>query len=133
MPYEYRFHRDPHFCWVRGVGRVDLADFMTLSAALLTDPHWKPGIAVLVDYRELSEFALDADDLGRVVDTNQEDQPQLGALRIAVLTPKDVVFGLHRMWQSFSEGAGFDVLVCRVPAEAEAHLRLPEGTLADAR
>ena len=54
-------------------------------------------------------------------------QQMSGALHegflVAVIAPKDVQFGLARMWQSFADATGWEINVLRSRSEAEAWLR----------
>lgn len=98
-----------------------LDDVRVYLAAVMTDPSYRNGMPSLVDCRRVTallspeELRVIAADIGKLTTA-----PVSG--RCAVLASSDVVFGLLRMYEVYSDGAPVEVRAFRDQNEAMAWL-----------
>ena len=99
-----------------------LDDVRGYLAAVMTDPSRRNGMPSLVDCRQVTTLLSPADlrtiaaDIGTLTTS-----PVSG--RCAVLAGSDVVFGLLRMYEAYSDGAPIEVRAFRDPDAATAWLQ----------
>jgi hypothetical protein len=101
---------------------LSLGDVRVYLAAVLADPAYHAGMPSLVDCRQVTALLSPADLRTIAAEiANITTAPVAG--RCAVLAASDVVFGLVRMYEAYSEGAPVEVRAFRDYDEAMAWLR----------
>ena len=87
----------------------------------------------LVDFRNASDLIVDTEGLRRIVDVDRQLATLLPGACVAVVAPKDHMFGLARMWEVSVEATGWKTWVFRSAADACGWLRAlnpsPEAVL----
>lgn len=68
-------------------------------ANLSTDPRWRPGHDLLIDFREANTEALGSDDIRRLAQLIVSTQAEHRGSRLVLVLDGDLAFGLARMWQ----------------------------------
>ena len=72
----------------------------------------------IVDFQVASSLILDADDLRRIVDLDRQLALLVPNACVAIVAPKDYMFGLARMWETTLEVAGWKTQVFRSTSDA---------------
>lgn len=103
-------------------GTLTIEDFFRAGAGFLEHPEeirkWR---YCLIDLARVEDMNISSGDIRTVVEQNK----RIAALAppgavIAVASPKDLGFGLARVWEVFVEEVGWETMTFRSRAEAEA-------------
>lgn len=114
-----------------GQGLTTAREIMDATAAAAT---WGPLTArithVVVDLSAVTTLQVSTVELRWIIDADRRLAVAIPRLRIAVVAPKDVVFGIARMYEAYGPAPGWDVNVFRTAEEAAAWLYsvLPDAT-----
>ena len=111
-------------------GTVDGAEIAAVSQALLGDPGYARVTRQLADLRGCTAVDVPSNelrDLARHVAASDRRE----GVRLALVAPRDAVFGMARLYAAHREPSGMEVRVFREMAEAEAWLGL-RGEAAEA-
>ena len=119
MPITYRF--EGGFIFTSIEGETGYADVKAYMDQLVRDPSFTPGMSGVVDCRRVtSRFSIT--DLRRTAaDVKSRPQMQVPS-RAAVLASSNLVYGLLRMYEVFSDGDPVEIRVFRRPEDAMAWL-----------
>lgn len=96
--------------------------------ALLRDPDYEVGLAVLVDASRLERLDLTTSGVRKLAEYTLGAEARLQGAKVAIVAPTDVTFGVSRMYQTLRSEAPYEISVFRTREEALAWLGLPEGT-----
>jgi hypothetical protein len=94
--------------------------------AWLNDPLFRPGLDMFCDFSE-STSPPTLDELRAIAQLVERHAEAIGRLKIAVLAPKVVTFGVARQFQAMSAGGPLDVRVFSDPRTAWNWLRGTDG------
>ena len=72
----------------------------------------------LVDFQAATEMALESADIHRIVEIDMRLAAMRPNLVVAIIAPKDHIFGLARMWETLAESTGWKTGVFRSSGEA---------------
>jgi hypothetical protein len=106
-------------------GDLTIDDFFQAGIGFLAFPEeikkWRYSI---IDLTSVEAMNISADDIRSVVEQNR----RIAAIAhpsviLAVAAPKDLGYGLARMWEVFMEQIGWETMTFRSRAEAEAWVR----------
>jgi hypothetical protein len=81
----------------------------------------------LVLFDEVTRVDVSADDIRRLVEVDKDLMLLIPQTVIAIVAPKDEMFGLSRMWEMMVGVPGWETRVFRSRAEAEAWLQSLRG------
>ncbi len=129
-PIEYTIHRDSGLLYVRAEGHLRSSDILAYLEVLDGDPSYRVGFHVLIDLRGVDHYDLDPDDIRTVAAANAGFAEKSPPGSLALVSPKDAVYGLLRMFQALSEGQNLDVQVFRTIEEAVEWLEVPADLIA---
>jgi hypothetical protein len=124
MPVELKL-RDDEGLVLSSRGALRAKDKIELNQALLVSPELIKRLRyMIVDVHEESTGDLSASDLQIIADQDR----QIAALArpglvVAIVAPRDVDFGMARMWQVFTEETGWNTMVFRSFADADTWVR----------
>ena len=130
-PIEYTIHPESGLLYVWAEGHLRSSDILAYLQAVEADPDFEAGLRVLTDLRRVDHYDLDPDDIRTVAAANaglHESLPP--GRRLALVSPKDAVYGLLRMFQALSEGQNLNVQVFRTIEEAVEWLEVPADLVA---
>ncbi len=102
---------------------------MTEGAKLFAETEWQNGFNVLCDYRKITEFHLDTEDIRTVVDQDKKHEYLFDQSKCAIVGKNDLIFGYARMWEIFSQDTDIDIMVFRDINEAIIWLEMDIGFL----
>lgn len=100
-----------------------LDDVRAYLAAVLGDPSYRSGMPSLVDCRHVTALLSPADLRVIAADIASVTTAPVSG-RCAVLAATDVVFGMVRMYEAYSDGAPVEVRAFREKNEAMAWLNV---------
>ena len=108
-------------------GRVPDDEFLTFYKSFFESDTFKPPMNLLVDLRETNSSSRSPEVLLRFAESVEAKLADITAnTKVAVVAPKDLSFGLARMYEILSDSVHWDFVVFRAMDAATAWLGLPE-------
>jgi len=77
----------------------------------------------LYDFSETEIFDVSSEEIKTVASQDLSEAKEDPDIIGAVVAPKDLIYGLVRMWEIYSEKTGWNVMVLRSRAEAETWIQ----------
>ena len=132
MPLHCDIDESKNLVVARVSGRVDPEDLLAHLTRVNEDARLRPGYHSWFDLSEADPGDIGADFVRRAVEIARRFDERTGSVRVAVLAPSDVAFGLARMYSILVDSLQREVRVFRGAAEARAWLCVanPEGDIA---
>ena len=81
----------------------------------------------IVDLSEVVELRVSVEEIRINADINIEISRYVRNGRVAIVAPRDYIYGIARMWQAYSEGTGWITQVFRSKGEAIRWIKGTEG------
>jgi len=130
MPIHFDFMTDYNLVVCRQVGNIDDQEFLGAYRSLFESGRFDPTMDLVVDLRR-------ADSSNRSQEAIQEFAGYLKKWmqktdkrsRVAVIAPRDVSFGLARMYEAYADSAHKDFTVFRDEDTAVEWLGIPKDVL----
>jgi hypothetical protein len=94
------------FFEVRTYGDAELQGFKDIVQAMLAREDWHTGGPLLINHSELNAAPLTSDQLREIKDFMKLFQSQIGKAKIAIVAPRDLEYGIGRIWKVFASEAG---------------------------
>lgn len=118
MPISYDI--DEHRGVVRTIatGRLTDEDLLDHKRALLADARFRPGMRELSDIRGVDQLDVTPQGIMEAASFDADYEAELGAHRLGLLVPSDLVFGMARMYEMRTAGSTGGVEVFRTEDEA---------------
>ncbi len=88
---------------IKTSGEAEVNGFHDFIEAVVNHEEWKAGRPILVDHTDLNAGPLQTSDLKTIASFCRKFSVALGKSKCAILTPRDLEFGVGRMWQVFVE------------------------------
>ena len=88
---------------VKLIGKASIEESAAYFDYLITHTQWKPGSLVLSDETNIEIGHLTINDLEKIATVCQERRTAIGSARFAAVVPKDLLFGMNRMFQVYVE------------------------------
>ncbi len=106
-------------------GGFGLVDIEPAWRGMLVDPKFQAGMNVLWDFRQGTQTSsFSADDMRHIVSMTAEHIKQRGAeYKLALLAPRDLYFGLSRMFEAYGDEIPIEIHAFRSMQEALDWLR----------
>lgn len=119
MEFRIEFRGSYFLATTSGVARVE--GFGELLDTMFRHEEWKPGYSFVADHSDLDVGHLDTDDIRKIALGGLERRAKAGVARHAVVAPRDIAYGLSRMWLAYvDEGDGVASSIFRSREEAIA-------------
>lgn len=129
MPYTTEFTADGRGVLHVGRGLVVGAEVIAGTAAHYQDPERTRGLRYgLVDFSGVTDLRLTPADVQEIVAHDQRVAAINSRIAVAVIAPRDYMFGMARMWQMLGEATGWSTRVVATRAEADAWLAEQMGS-----
>ena len=128
MPIHYEIDADRRLVYEGGHGPATREDFAALIRGLAEDEDFRPGMNGICDFRGLT-FDLPTTEIEELCELMSGNEEAFRGSRFAVIVPRDLEFGLVRMFSLMLEGAPFQVRAFRELEEARLWLGLPEAAV----
>ena len=100
---EYKVEFVDGYFDVKLIGKSSVAESAAYLDCLITHAQWKPGSLVLSDETNIEIGHLTINDLEKIATVCQERRTKIGSARFAAVVPKDLLFGMNRMFQVYVE------------------------------
>jgi len=88
---------------VKLIGKSSVEDSAAYFDFLIAHKRWSPGSLVLSDETEIEIGHLTVNDLEQISKVCGERRTAIGAARFAAVVPKDLLYGMNRMFQVYVE------------------------------
>lgn len=88
---------------VKLIGKSSVEASAAYLDFLIAHKEWRPGPLVLSDETDVEIGHFTANDLMRISNVCKERRAAIGAARFAAVVPKDILFGMNRMFQAYVE------------------------------
>ncbi len=129
MPIESYVRPDHNLAIIVHTGRVPDDEFLTFYKSFFESDTFKPPVNILVDLRETSSSSRSPEALLSFAESVEAKLSDITAsTKVAVVAPKDLSFGLARMYDVLSGSVQWNFVVFRAMDAALAWLGLPEDT-----
>jgi hypothetical protein len=123
VPFELKVTAGENLAHIRGWGKEDFPSTFAAMKAMADDPRLKPGMAILLDARELDYLATPPEVSSFAA---PDAMPAFfGKNRLAILVRRGTQFGVSRVFAAKAEAAGAVVEVFTEEEVALAWLRAP--------
>ena len=95
-------------------------DFFGVNERMITSPDLLRSLKyVLVDLERVESIGLTMPEIQRVA---RQDKRMVALLpdtiTLAIAAPRDILYGIARMWEAFAAGTGWEVMVFRTKTDA---------------
>lgn len=102
------------------LGGFGLVDIEPAWRAMLVDPKFQAGMNVLWDFRQgIQTSSFSAEDMRHIVSMTAEHIKQRGAeYKLALLAPRDLYFGLSRMFEAYGDEIPIEIHAFRTMENA---------------
>jgi len=122
VPISYEIDDERGLVRTTATGTLTTADILGLKARLLADPRWSPEMRELADVRAINRLDVTPDGVWQMAGHDDAVGPAINSYRLAIVVPRDEVYGMARMYQMVTESVVPHVRVFRDLAEAETWL-----------
>lgn len=106
-------------------GSLSPAELTSVFLTMIERADFKPGMNVLYDFTDGVTAELSSENMREHVKTVAAHQQQRGEnYRVAILAPRDLDFGMFRVYQALADELPLHIRVVRTREEADAWLRV---------
>ena len=132
MSTSFRIDIERRVVYARTLGETSSEDIVEALAAMQAHPDYRPGMRLLLDMREVKP-SLFRSDVVRIAEFVRGHREAIGALKMAVVVPKDTSFGMAQEQKAELYGSLVNMEAFRGLPEALEWLGLSteEGLLPD--
>jgi hypothetical protein len=103
MDFEISFRKETGYFLIKTSGDTTPDDVEASLLKVFTSPDWSNGKNILYDNRLENLEKLTSDDVQRISLKFTQFNDKLKNSKIAMVMPKDVAYGLARMWENYTE------------------------------
>ena len=120
MAITYHLEGDILYTTIEGAtGYADVKAYMDL---VIAEPWFRPGMPSIVDCRQVKSLFSISDLRKTAADARERPEMKVRG-RVAVIATSNLIYGLLRMYEVFSEGGPSEMRVFRQPEEGLAWLK----------
>jgi hypothetical protein len=132
MPIKYHFRHDERLVIVVHVGAVSNDEFFSFYKAIYEDTRFDKSFNLLIDLRQTESSVRSTVALTKLADFMRTQFLGTTARpKVAVVAPKDISFGLARMYEVFSGDVPWEFVVFRAIDTALGWIGLSENVMND--
>ena len=130
MPVIFDFKSEHNLVICRHFGTVDDKEFLNSYRSLFESGRFDPSMDLVVDLRRADSSKRSQEAIREFAEyLKRWMQKTEKKSRVVVIAPRDVSFGLARMYEAYSESAHIDFTVFREADAALESLGIPEDAL----
>jgi hypothetical protein len=126
MPVDYQIDAGRRLIRTRCIGPLGFEEVIAHFRQLAADPLVPEEPDVLLDFSELTTFP-DRDQVYSVAREVRELRPRISWRNLAIVAPRDLAFGIARMFEMISEPSFRATRVFRSLADAERWIEKPDA------
>ena len=119
MPLNLEYIDDGRGIYVTLEGKVTLDDFKVGSSEAYSEEHILNQNYQIIDFTSCSSFDLSSSDMLEIAKIDKKASEFNPNIKIAIIAPSDLVFGMCRVYEAYADETGFDIMVLRTRQEAE--------------
>lgn len=97
------FEDEGGYLYIEFIGAATLSMLKTMPEFIIQHPEWYPEVPSLVDFRGCSTAGLSSDDIFELSEMIKAMDATLGGGNCAIVTSRELDYGLARMWQMMTE------------------------------
>ena len=101
---EYSITQHDGFDQIVASGAADYDTMVAMITELISRPEWRPGSAILLDYRAFDAGPLKVGEISRLAELVSEHRSRIGPARLLFVVSRNLEFGLVRMWEAYVSG-----------------------------
>jgi len=132
MPVKYHVIPEHNLAILLHVGNVPDEQFLDFYQSLFASDEFDKSMNILIDLQQTDSSPRSSEVLRQFADFVKVQYGDTTARpRVAVVAPKDVSFGLARMYAAFADSVPWDFVVFRDMGAALGWLRVPENLVKD--
>ena len=120
---EFQITFDTNVAVLTTAGAASLEGFRQSIKALVDDPRFEAGMAILVDHTSLDVTPLDPSDVRAIGEYTASLGERVGPSLVAVIVPDQLTFGFVRMGESYANQPQLSVKVFYSRSEGVEWLR----------
>jgi len=125
MPFTVEFIEQGRGILYVGAGVLMGSEVLAAKAALLADPDRVRNVLfLLVLLGDVTECPATTAEIRQLALLDQQIAQMNPDIVLAAVAPQDLMFGMARMWQAFTDTIGWTMAVFRSRAEADEWIRL---------
>jgi hypothetical protein len=102
MPSFFKIDKERRFVLSSGNGILNREEALAHQVRLLSDPDFDPSYSQLVDFTQITQFDLSAEDIRQMAQRKVFSPDS----RRAILVPNEHAYGLGQMFESLRDAAG---------------------------
>jgi hypothetical protein len=99
MNWEIDFETFSDLMVIKASGAVDVSGFLGYMKAALTDPRWRKGMPVLLDFRNLETDRVEYPDIQKIAAIFAPYVSAIGSVRVAVVVSRAQDYGMIKIWE----------------------------------
>ena len=113
MSINLKFTDDKQGIYVTLEGKVTLEDFKVGASEAYSEENVHIQNYQIIDFTNCSSFDLSSSDMQEIARIDKEASKINPNIRIAIIAPTDVAFGMSRVYEAYADETGFDIMVFR--------------------
>jgi hypothetical protein len=125
MPIEHRYDPELRTLFLELRGTITDAEILDFASEMATSRDVPPGRRELVDLCGVEQADLSSATLRAVAEIYARADERPEESRVAFVAPRDLFFGLARMYEAFRSPSPLQIRVFRELGEARAWLGIP--------
>jgi hypothetical protein len=125
MPIRMIIDRAAGLIRTTATGHVSGDDLVIYYSRLRAHPDFRSNLNEIFDLSDVTDAAVDAEDVRRLSGVTEEFTRHGVTVRVAIVAPRDLEFGLARMYEMLQSQSLNDVRVFRDRADAEGWIFAP--------
>ncbi len=94
----YNFDNKNQLAHLITEGEVTADDFISRNEKILDDPRWSKSWFIIDDFTNANLNKIHKNDMARISDELLKRKEKFTGMSVAYVAPKDLEFGLLRMW-----------------------------------
>ena len=123
MSINLKFIDDKQGIYVTLEGKVTLEDFKVGASEAYSEENIQTQNYQIIDFTNCSSFDLSSSDMQEIARIDKEASEKNPNIKIAIIAPTDVAFGMSRVYEAYTDETGFDTMVFRNSEDAEAWIQ----------
>ncbi len=123
MPLNLKYIDDAKGIYVTLEGKVTLDDLKAGALEAYSEEHIQNQIYQIIDFTSCSSFDLSSSDMQEIAKIDIEASKINPNIKIAIIAPSDLAFGMCRVYEAYADETGFDIMVLRSREEAASWIQ----------
>lgn len=126
MPIEYSIDKDLGVIFTTASEVLTESELLEHKRKLISDPNFNPGFVELSDVREISDLAISASGIERLLAQDESDAELLKGYKLAIVVSGALEFGMGVLYEMTSRENVMNVRIFRDFDQAKEWLEIPK-------